>query len=44
VVGWTAVGVTLDNFIKSNKAIKRFNTVMAILLVLTIGLIFSDFS
>ena len=44
VVGWTAVGVTLDNFIKSNKAIKRFNTIMAILLVLTIGLIFSDFS
>ena len=44
VVGWTAVGVTLDNFIKSNKAIKRFNTIMAILLVLTISLIFSDFS
>ena len=44
VVGWTAVGVSLDNFIKSSKAIKRFNTIMAILLVLTIGLIFSDFS
>ena len=44
VVSWTTIGVTLDNFIKSNKAIKRFNTVMAILLVLTIGLIFSDFS
>jgi len=44
VVGWTAVGVTLDNFIKSKKAIKRFNTIMAILLVLTIGIIFSDFS
>ncbi|SVD37451.1 uncharacterized protein METZ01_LOCUS390305 [marine metagenome] len=44
VVGWTAVGVTLDNFIKSKKAIKRFNTTMAILLVLTIGIIFSDFS
>ena len=44
VVGWTAVGVSLDNFIKSNKAIKRFNAIMAILLVLTIGLIFSDFS
>tara|TARA_B100001029_G_scaffold178242_1_gene184557 strand:- start:473 stop:1051 length:579 start_codon:yes stop_codon:yes gene_type:complete len=44
VVGWTAVGVSLDSFIKSTKAIKRFNTIMAILLVLTIGLIFSDFS
>ena len=44
VVGWTAVGVSLDSFIKSTKAIKRFNAVMAILLVLTIGLIFSDFS
>jgi len=44
VVSWTTIGVTLDNFIKSNKAIKRFNTIMAILLVLTIGLIFSDFS
>ena len=44
VVGWTAVGVSLDNFIKSTKAIKRFNAIMAILLVLTIGLIFSDFS
>tara|TARA_X000000368_G_scaffold136763_1_gene107435 strand:- start:2 stop:613 length:612 start_codon:yes stop_codon:yes gene_type:complete len=43
VVGWTAVGVSLDNFIKSNKAIKRFNAIMAILLVLTIGLIFSEF-
>ena len=37
VVGWTAVGVSLDNFIKSTKAIKRFNAIMAILLVLTIG-------
>ena len=44
VVGWTAVGVSLDNFIKSTKAIKRFNAIMAFLLVLTIGLIFSDFS
>ena len=44
VVGWTAVGVSLDNFIKSTKAIKRFNAIMAILLVLTIGFIFSDFS
>jgi len=44
VVSWTTIGVTLDSFIKSNKAIKRFNTIMAILLVLTIGLIFSDFS
>ena len=44
VIGWTAVGVTLDNFIKSKRAIKRFNAIMAILLVLTIALIFSDFS
>ena len=44
VVSWTTIGVTLDSFIKSKKAIKRFNTIMAILLVLTIGLIFSDFS
>ena len=44
VLAWTSVGVFLDNFIKSRKAIKRFNTVMAILLVLTITLIYSDIS
>jgi len=44
VLAWTSVGVFLDNFIKSRKAIKRFNTVMAILLVLTITLIYSDTS
>ena len=44
VLAWTSVGVFLDNFIKSRKAIKRFNTVMAILLVLTIALIYSDIS
>ena len=35
VLAWTSIGVFLDNFIKSHKAVKRFNATMAILLVLT---------
>ena len=36
VLTWVSIGVFLNNFIKSNKAIKAFNTTMATLLVLTI--------
>ena len=36
VLTWTTVGVFLNNFIKSDKAINQFNGFMATLLVLTI--------
>lgn len=36
VLTWTSIGVFLNNFVKSNRAIKTFNATMAILLVLTI--------
>tara|TARA_Y100000022_G_scaffold33828_1_gene27088 strand:- start:6588 stop:7208 length:621 start_codon:yes stop_codon:yes gene_type:complete len=36
VLTWTSVGVFLNNFIKSEKSIKSFNGLMAILLVLTV--------
>ena len=36
VLTWVSIGVFLNNFVKSNKAIKAFNTTMATLLVLTI--------
>ena len=36
VLTWTSVGVFLNNFIKSERAIKTFNGFMAILLVLTV--------
>ena len=36
VLTWTTIGVFLNNFIKSDKAINRFNGFMATLLVLTV--------
>ena len=36
VLTWVSIGVFLNNFVKSNKAIKAFNATMATLLVLTI--------
>ncbi len=36
VLTWTSIGVFFNNFVKSKKAIKIFNGIMAILLVLTI--------
>ena len=36
VLTWTSVGVFLNNFIRSEKSIKSFNGLMAILLVLTV--------
>ena len=36
VLTWTTVGVFLNNFIKSDKAINQFNAFMATLLVLTV--------
>lgn len=42
VTTWTLVGIFLNNFIKSKKAIKRFNSIMSSLLVLTIILIYVD--
>ena len=36
VLTWTTIGVFLNNFIKSDKAINQFNGIMATLLVLTV--------
>ena len=36
VLTWTTIGVFINNFIKSDKAINQFNGFMATLLVLTV--------